>query len=325
MTGSDPVPGCPELELGTVLRDVTALLAGAGVPSPRTDCELLAAQVLRLSRGELVAEALRGRQLSAAEAAALAEVAAAREQRVPLQHLTGRAPFRGLDLRVGPGVFVPRPETELLAGLAVAEAARLGTQARPAGMPAPLVVDLCTGSGAIALAVATEVPEVLVVGVELDPPALAWAWQNRSGLPPAVADRVELRAGDAVDADTGVLSDLAGRVDLVVANPPYIPPGAVPVDPEVAGHDPPLALYGGGEDGLDVLRGVVRAATGLLGPGGLFLLEHAEGQGRVTRALASAPHWTGARTEDDLTGRPRALVARRAGAVVPGEGGTLQS
>jgi release factor glutamine methyltransferase len=221
-------------------------------------------------------------------------------------------------------VFVPRPETELVAGLAVIEAARLAAQARPAGMPAPLVVDLCTGSAAIALAVAAEVPEALVVGVELDLHALAWAGENRSGLPQAIACRVELRAGDAVEADTGVLSDVAGRVDVVVANPPYIPAGAVPVDPEVAGHDPPLALYGGGEDGLDVPRGVVRAAAGLLVPGGLLVMEHAEGQGRATRELASAPDWTGARTEDDLTGRPRVLVARRAGVGTPDEDGRLQ-
>lgn len=283
------------------------------MPSPRADAELLAGHVLRLSRGEVTAAALRGFRVSPGAADTLSDLVAARADRVPLQHLTGRAPFRGLELQVGPGVFVPRPETELAAELAVAEAARLGARPRPAGIPAPLVVDLCTGSGAIALAVAAEVPDVQVVAVELEPQALAWAHRNLEALPGPVAGRVRLRGGDAVDAHTGVLADLAGQVDVVVANPPYIPPGAIPVDPEVAEHDPQAALYGGGDDGLEVPRGVVRAAAGLLVAGGLFVMEHADTQGSATRALVAGPGWADGHTRDDLAGRPRVLVARRTG------------
>jgi release factor glutamine methyltransferase len=313
--GADPGPDGPAeagADLSTVLREAAARLGAAGVAGPRADAELLAGFVLNLSRGEVQAAALRGLRLRPGLAAALADAVAARAQRVPLQHLTGRAPFRGLELQVGPGVFVPRPETELAAGLAVEEAARCATHLRPTGMPEPLVVDLCTGSGAIALAVATEVPGVRVVALELDPQALAWAERNRAALPGAVAARVELRAGDAVSADTGVLADLAGRVDVVVANPPYIPSGARPVDPEVAEYDPPAALYGGGDDGLDIPRGVIRAAAGLLVPGGLLVMEHADIQGPVTRTLAGGPRWAEVATRTDLAGRPRVLLARRA-------------
>jgi release factor glutamine methyltransferase len=298
-------------ELGQLLREAVARLTAAGVPSPRADAELLAGHVLGWSRGEVVSAALRGFGVPPGAAAALADAVAARVQRVPLQHLTGRAPFRGLELQVGPGVFVPRPETELAAGLAVEEAARLAELPRPAGIPGPLVVDLCTGSGAIALAVATEVPGVHVVAAELQPHALAWAQRNRDAAAASVAAQVELRAGDAVDAHTGVLADLAGRVDVVVANPPYIPPDAIPVDPEVAEHDPQAALYGGGDDGLDVPRGVIRAAAGLLVPGGLLVMEHADTQGPATRALAGGPGWEAAQTRTDLAGRPRVLFARR--------------
>jgi release factor glutamine methyltransferase len=293
-----------------LLREAAAELSAAGVASARADAELLAGHVLGLSRGEVVAAALRGHRLPADAVDRLAELVAARAQRVPLQHLTGTAPFRGLELQVGPGVFVPRPETELAAGLAVEEAARLADLPRPAGMPPPVVVDLCTGSGAIALAVATEVPGVRVVAVELEAHALAWAQRNRAAQPADVAARLELRGGDAVGADTGVLADLAGQVDVVVANPPYIPSGAVPVDPEVAEHDPHAALYGGGADGLDVPRAVVRAAAALLVPGGLLIMEHADTQGPATRALACGPAWSQAATREDLTGRPRVLLAR---------------
>ncbi|HET9654699.1 MAG TPA: peptide chain release factor N(5)-glutamine methyltransferase [Kineosporiaceae bacterium] len=301
-------------DLAALLRAAAARLAAAGVASPRADAEQLAAHVLGLSRGELLAASCRGHVLPAGPARTFAELIAVRAQRVPLQHLTGRAPFRELLLRVGPGVFVPRPETELAAQLAVDEAARLAALPRPAGLPGPLVVDLCTGSGAIALAVATEVPQVRVVAVELEEDAHAWAQANLAELDPQAAARVRLLRGDAVDAHRGVLADLAGQVDVVVANPPYIPARAVPVDPEVAEHDPRQALYGGGEDGLDVPRGVIRAAAGLLVPGGLLVMEHADTQGPSTRALAAGPVWEGARTVEDLTGRPRVLVARRAGA-----------
>lgn len=299
-------------DLGALLRACSARLAAAGVADPRGDAERLAAHVLGLSRGELAALALRGGGIPEPEQVRrLEQLLGQRADRVPLQHLTGRAGFRRLELRVGPGVFVPRPETEVVAGLAIAEA---GTLERP------LVVDLCTGSGAIAFAVADEVPAARVVALELDPHALAWAEANLAELDLAggpAGDRVELRAGSVVDAGTGPLADLAGQVDVVVANPPYIPPGATPVDPEVRDHDPEPALYGGGPDGLALPRAVVTAAAVLLRPpapdrpGGLLVMEHAETQAAAARALVDGPGWEPARTVPDLTGRPRALVARR--------------
>ncbi len=285
-------------DLAELLREARGRLAAAGVATPDADAVQLAAHLFRTTPGDVRARALRGVRIDPDGGREYLDLVAARAGRVPLQHLTGVAPFRTLELSVGPGVFVPRPETEVVAGIALDEARRL---------VAPLVVDLCTGSGAVALAVAVEVPAARVVAVELDPLAHAWARQNVRALAPGV----DLRLGDAVGADTGVAADLAGDVDVVVANPPYIPPGMRPVDPEVADHDPPVALYGGGDDGLAVPRGVVAAAAGLLRPGGLLVMEHADGQGPGTRALVAGPGWEDVRTADDLTGRPRALVARR--------------
>jgi release factor glutamine methyltransferase len=298
---TDDLPA--EISLDAALHWAAAHLARAGIVTSRADAELLAASVLGLSRGETAARALTGVGLSADQRDRFAELAGQRADRIPLQHLTGRAAFRTLELRVGPGVFVPRPETEVVAGLAIDEARRVVEQRGQV-----LVVDLCTGSGAIACAVAAEVPMAHVIAVELSPQACAWAEANLADL--SLTDRVDLRCGDAVRAEVEVLSDLVGRVDVVVSNPPYIPPGARPVDPEVAEHDPPVALFGGGPDGLAVPAGVVTAARALLVERGLLVMEHAEAQARATRALAPTPDWSGTRTESDLTGRPRALLAR---------------
>lgn len=305
---SDDVPGAG-VELAAALREAARRLSAAGIATGRADAELLAAHVLGRSRGEVGAAALRGAVLGAADAARLAALVDERSARVPLQHLTGRAPFRQLELRVGPGVFVPRPETEVVAGLAIEEVARV----LASGGTAPVAVDLCTGSGAIALAVATEVPAARVVALELDPDAHAWAAAN-IGDRPELAGRLDLRRGDVEDAadDGGVLADLTGAVDVVVSNPPYIPHWATPVDPEVADHDPALALFGGGEDGLAVPGAVVRTAARLLRPGGLLVMEHADSQGPDARRLVAGAGWAGARTVPDLAGRPRALVVRRA-------------
>jgi release factor glutamine methyltransferase len=289
--------------LDELLRDARNRLAAAGVPTPAADAELLAAHAFGLTRGELASAVLRGASGDGLPVTAFEELVAERARRVPLQHLTGSAPFRTVELAVGPGVFVPRPETEVVAGMAIEEALRLRH---------PLVVDLCTGSGAIALAVAAEVPAARVIAVELDPLAHAWAARNVDAAARCRhAGAVELRLGDAVGADTGVLADLAGAVDVVVANPPYIPDGARPVDAEVADHDPELALYGGGADGLDVPRGVVASARALLKAGGLLVMEHGDAQGPRARRLVEGPDWNDVRTAEDLTGRPRALVARR--------------
>ena len=216
--------------------------------------------------------------------------------RIPLQHLTGRAHFRRLTLAVGPGVFVPRPETEVVAGLAI-EAAR-------AVADAPLVVDLCTGSGAIALAVKDEVPGARVHAVELSDLAHGWAVANRdrTGLD------VDVRLGDATTA----FDDLEGEVDVVVSNPPYIPVGAVPLDPEVRDHDPEVALYGGSADGLAVPVAVAARAAVLLRPGGVLVMEHADSQGgSLPAALRATGAWVQVVDHPDLAGRPRATVAVR--------------
>ncbi|MDQ1289908.1 MAG: release factor glutamine methyltransferase [Actinomycetota bacterium] len=301
--------------LSAAVRDAERRLRDAGVASPRADAERLAAHVLRSGPGEVAAAVVLGRILDDAEAARYEELVAHRAARVPLQHLTGRAPFRTIELEVGPGVFVPRPETETVAGLAIdavlaAGAARAGGDGAGAGAT---VVDLCSGSGAIALAVAVEVPASRVVAVEREPHARAWAERNIARLAPG---RVELLAGDVTadpSADGGPLAAHRASVDVVVANPPYIPDGSRPVDPEVAGHDPAAALYGGGPDGLAVPRAVVVLAARLLRPGGVLVMEHGDAQGRACRALAAPPVWTGARTRADLTGRDRAVVARLAG------------
>jgi release factor glutamine methyltransferase len=262
----------------------TARLAAAGIPSPRADAEELAAFVHGVKRSELHAVP------DAAFDARFWEGIARREAGEPLQHITGRAFFRYLELRVGPGVFVPRPETELLAGAAI--------EALSAG---ELAVDLCSGSGAVALAIAQEAPGVTVHAVELDPLALAWAERNvaATGLP------VTLHRGDV--ADPALLASLAGTVDVVTANPPYIPIGAG-VEREVAEHDPPAALWGG-VDGLDVVRAVERAAARLLRPGGLVAVEHADAQGSSVPAVFRG--WSDVADHRDLAGRPRYTTARR--------------
>ncbi|MFP5346397.1 MAG: peptide chain release factor N(5)-glutamine methyltransferase [Actinomycetes bacterium] len=281
--------------LAEALRDAEAALAAAGVPTPRADAETLFAHLLGCGRGELAAAVLRG----APAPAGAEDLVAERARRVPLQHLTGRAPFRRLELDVGPGVFVPRPETEVVAGAAV-EAA----QAVVRDGASPVVVDLCTGSGAIAAAVADEVPRAVVLAVELDPLAHAWAERNLARLVPG---HVELRLGDAATA----FGELDGSVDVVVSNPPYIPEGMAPLDPEVRDHDPTVALYGGGADGLAVPRLVIGAAARLLRPGGIVVLEHAETQQeRLVSELEDGP-WTGVVGHRDLTGRPRYVCAQR--------------
>jgi len=212
-------------DLRTAVRDATARLAAAGIASPEVDAVELAAHAL----GTDPSDVRRAMVLGAPEPDGYSALVEERAARVPLQHLTGRAHFRRLTLAVGPGVFVPRPETEVTAGLAIDAASALGRD--------PLVLDLCTGSGAIALAVKDELPGARVLAIELSDLAHGWAVANRDRL----GLDVELRLGDATTA----FDDLAGEVDVVVSNPPYIPVGAVPVDHEVRDHDPEVALYGG--------------------------------------------------------------------------------
>jgi release factor glutamine methyltransferase len=241
-----------------------------------------------------------------------------RARRVPLQHLTGRAHFRRLTLAVGPGVFVPRPETEVLVELAIEEIDRLTTHGRddegdrddradrdePGERPVR-VVDLCSGSGAIPFAIADERAGLEIRGVELSTEAFAWATANRDRL----GLEVDLYQGDAT---LSCLPDWVGTVDIVTVNPPYIPVGAVPLDPEVRDHDPQVALYGGSEDGLAIPLAVVGTAAVLLRPGGLVLVEHADSQGEsLPRRLATTGQWRDLADHPDLSGRPRVTTARR--------------
>ncbi|KRC58794.1 protein-(glutamine-N5) methyltransferase, release factor-specific [Agromyces sp. Root81] len=279
------------------LRDeAVAALASVGVPDPEVDAELLIGHVLGLSRGAVQARMVVGGEVSEADAAALAVLIARRAQREPLQHITGRAAFRNLELRVGPGVFVPRPETEQVAQLAIDALAS-------AAEPEPIAIDLGTGSGAIAIALATEVPHAKVWAVENSPAAFVWTRRN---VDEVAAPNLELVFGDLAEA----LPELDGRVAVVVSNPPYVPLSEVPRDPEVRLYDPEHALYGGA-DGLDVVRVLSRRALALLRPGGVLVIEHGEEQSAAIAAVLAADGWRAIAHHRDLTTRDRATTAVR--------------
>jgi release factor glutamine methyltransferase len=270
-------------------------LAAAGVGSPRADAELLAAHLLGVERTKLMMVPL----VDPPVVEALQELVGQRAARVPLQHLTGRAHLGGVDLEVGPGVFVPRPETELLVewGVGVVD-----------GVERPTIVDLCSGSGALALALAHARPDACVHAVEKDPAALSWARRN-AGLRSEAGDTpIGLYSGDVTDPM--LFMELEGLVDLVVCNPPYVPDGT-PVPPEVRNHDPHEAVFGG-RDGLDVVRHVVACAARLLKPGGGVAIEHDDTHGGSVPALLRARRvLTEVQEHPDLAGRPRFATARR--------------
>jgi release factor glutamine methyltransferase len=280
------------------LRTATATLAEAGVASPRHDAEALAGHVLGCPRGRLAVV----EEISTEAGARFDELLAERARRVPLQYLTGIAAFRYLELAVGPGVFVPRPETEVMTGWVIEQVT---------GVERPLVVDLCAGSGAVGLAVAAEAPHARVIAVEREPLALAWAAKNRDAEEARGSTPVELVEGDATDPT--LLAELDGTVDVVVTNPPYVPLGAQ-VAPEAADHEPGSALWGGG-DGLEVVRALAQNAARLLRPGGLFAVEHAEVQHEMVPVLLRARGWGEVVDHLDLTGRPRFTTARWGSAV----------
>ena len=283
----------------------TARLAEAGVESPRTDAELIAANVHNVKRGEL--HLVRDEEFDARFWLDVNR----RANREPLQHITGRAYFRYLELDVGPGVFVPRPETEVMTGWAI-------DRLREMDVAEPVAVDLGTGSGAIALAIAQEVPRASVHAVEADPLARAWAERNITRYVDGyTAGRVHLHAGDftAVPVASGLpeLAGLAGSVDLVVSNPPYIPLGAI-VAPEAAEYDPPAALWSG-PDGLIAIRAVERVARWLLRPGGHVAVEHSDLQGApVYWVFAEESGWRDTVNHKDLTRRDRFVTATWPGA-----------
>lgn len=273
-----------------------AQLANAGVRDPTVDVELLLGHALGLSRGDVQAKVAMDAVVSDEIAAVIDALIARRATREPLQHITGKAPFRHLELAVGPGVFVPRPETEHVAQFAI-DALRAAAEA------APIAVDLGTGSGAIAIALATEVLHARVFATELSPEAHVWAARN---VATSGANNLELRLGDLADA----FPELDGKVAVVISNPPYVPAEAIPRDPEVRLYDPALALFGG-DDGLDIVRMLSHTARRLLYPGGTLVIEHGELQGSDIRALLSSDGWRQATTHPDLLGRDRATIALR--------------
>lgn len=283
------------LPLRLALLEATRTLDEAGVASPRTDAELIAAHVLGVERGRLPLVPL----VDPPVVEAIRQLVAERAKRVPLQYLTGEAVVGGVSVQVGPGVFIPRPETELLLewGLKLLK-----------GREHPVVVDLCTGSGALALAVAEARPDAVVYAVDNDPSALAWARHNADLRAEAGDTPIRLYSGDVTD-DT-VFAELDGLVDLVLCNPPYVPEGT-PVPPEVADYDPPHAVFAP-EDGLGIIRHVVTMAARLLRPGGGVAIEHDETHAHSVPPLLEVRRvLTDVTTHKDLTGRPRFVTARR--------------
>jgi len=277
-------------ELAQVLTRATAALAQ--VPSPRVDAELLAAHLLHGgSRAELQRALLMGERLTPAQVAEYEVLVARRARREPLQYITGRAPFYRLELSVGPGVFVPRPETELL----VEEALKVLSARADTAPGGSRVVDLCTGSGAIAAAIKSELPAAQVFAVELSEDAIPYARKNLEPL------GVHLVQGDALTA----LTELIGTFDAVLSNPPYIPPANVPADPEAALHDPDMALYGGGADGMQMPAAIAARAYELLTPGGFFMMEHDDTQEEAVAELLARVGFERCYPVRDLNGRPR--------------------
>ncbi len=296
-----------------VLFDSERRLAAVGVPSPSVDAGEIVAYVMGTTRSRLfLSDAMTSEQRVQVE-----KLLARRLARVPLQHLLGTAAFRRIEVAVGPGVFIPRPETEL-----VTEAGLRDLLERPAGER--IAVDLCAGSGAIAISLAIEAPGSRVHAVELSDDAIGWTKRNAETFADTIAERgsrLTVLHDDAttVADESHPLAGLVGTVSVVVTNPPYIPEQMIPREPEVRDHEPSMALYGGA-DGLDVVRGVVRAAGILLRPGGLLVVEHADVQGTkagdrgVPGVVAAHGGFTDVVDRIDLNGLPRFTMARRAGA-----------
>lgn len=272
----------------------TDKFSAAGVLSPSVDAELLGCFILEATRSELTLLAITGESFPENRLADFLEAVKRREKREPIQHITGLAPFRYLELEVGPGVFIPRPETEQLVDLAIQKIESIQN---------PVIVDLCSGSGAISIALNTEVAGSRVYSVELSKDAFAFLTRNyqRYGLDPKALRHENL---------TTALEELKAGVDLVVSNPPYIPDSAIPIDLEVQLHDPAVALYGG-EDGLDVIRLISTRAWYLLRPGGHLVLEHANTQASAIGELLLTQGWHEVVSASDLTGKDRMISAVR--------------
>ena len=281
--------------LRLAIMEATRILTEAGVASPRNDAELLAAHVLGVERGRLPLVPL----VDPPVVEAIGQLVSLRAKRVPLQHLTGWAAVGNITVDVGEGVFTPRPETELLIewGLkAISDTEH------------PVVVDLCTGSGAIALAIAHARPDAVVYAVDFDSKALAWARHNAEQRAEMGDSRIRLYSGDI--SDSTVFAELDGLIDLVLCNPPYVPEGTS-VPPEVARHDPAHAVFAS-ESGLAVIRHAIAAAARLLRPGGGVAIEHDDTHSSAVPALLRARRvLTEVQDHLDLAGRPRFVTAYR--------------
>ena len=282
-----------------VVRSATAALAAAGIDSAPVEARLICAHVLGVDRSRLpFSDGMTPEQVAAVEAVVAARVG----DRTPLQYLLGRAPSGRLDLSVGPGVFIPRPETALLVEWA------LSVLPGPGPGPGPVVVDLCAGSGTIALEIAHARPDARVHAVELHEPALEWLRRNAAERAAAGDTPVEVHRGDATDPT--LLARLHGRVDAVVSNPPYIPE-TDDLPPEVLAHEPATALFGGA-DGLVVVVPLVDLAAGLLVPGGHLAVEHDDATGAAVAAVIAGRGGFGTvEQHTDLAGRPRFVTATR--------------
>ena len=275
-----------------LLSESSSKLKEAGVISATVDAELITCFCLGISRSELSLMVATNQEFPQESLDKFQVALARRVARQPLQHITGTAPFRHLELKVGPGVFTPRPETEQVVGFAMEKITNFQS---------PLIVDLCSGSGAIAISLATEIPESKVFAVEKSEEAFGYLLQNAAsyGL-----SKVNLRNEDLQNS----LSELDGKVDLVISNPPYIPNDAIPIDLEVQLHEPSMSLYGG-VDGLDVIRQISIRAKKLLKSGGLLVLEHADSQSNAIGKLLLAGGWLEIEARADLAGKERMISA----------------
>lgn len=280
--------------ISELLETATQELTDAGVISPSVDAELLGCFVLGLERSELTVLALSEQMFPSDKIAEFNNAVSRRVKREPLQHITGLAPFRHIELIVGPGVFIPRPETEQLVEVAIKTLS---------GVAKPLVVDLCSGSGAIAICLTLEIEGAKVHSVELSEQAFSFLSRNyqKYGLNLELAKNEDLATA---------FDELRGQVDLVISNPPYIPDTAVPIDVEVQLHEPALALYGG-TDGLDVIRRISSRAMYLLKPAGSLLVEHSDSQARAISELLLGEGWLEVVSSQDLTGKDRMILAKK--------------
>jgi release factor glutamine methyltransferase len=279
------------MTISEILDEAAARLRAAGVPTPELDTELLLRHVLAWDRVRIVTEA--ESTVDPAAEARFRAIVAERATRKPLQHLTGRQWFWKHEFVVTPDVLIPRPETELIVEASL-DLLR--------GVDRPLLVDVGTGSGCIALSLAAELPAATVVATDISPEALRVAATNRARL--GLDERVRLVEGDLLEP----VRDLAGRIDLVASNPPYVEQ-ADPLPPEVRDHEPRLALFPPGGHAVLYAR-LAAAAADVLRPGGFIVLEIGAGQeADVMRACESAGLRV-VRVLSDLQGIPRTVVAR---------------